>query len=47
MTKKLHIRPERAVKTALVYLLVLLVSVLFAFPCICWCFRRSTRKGIF
>ena len=32
MTKKL--RPERAVKTALVYLLVLIVSVLFAFPCI-------------
>ena len=32
MTKKL--RPERAVKTALVYLLVLIVSFLFAFPCI-------------
>ena len=34
MTKKMHIRPEKAVKTALVYLLVLLVSFIFAFPCI-------------
>ena len=34
MTKKIHIRPEKAVKTALVYLLVLLVSFIFAFPCV-------------
>lgn len=34
MTKKMHIRPDKAVKTALVYLLVLLVSFIFAFPCI-------------
>ena len=33
MKRKLF-RPERALKTALVYLLVLLVSFLFAFPCI-------------
>ena len=30
MTKKIHIRPEKAVKTALVYLLVLLSSLLSA-----------------
>ena len=34
MTKKMHIRPEKAAKTALVYLLVLFVSFIFAFPCI-------------
>ena len=33
MKRKLF-RPERALKTAFVYLLVLLVSFLFAFPCI-------------
>ena len=33
MKRKLF-RPERALKTALVYLLVLLVSFLFAFPCV-------------
>lgn len=34
MTVKLRIRPGRAGKTALVYLLVLLVSFIFAFPCV-------------
>lgn len=34
MTVKLRIRPARAGKTALVYLLVLLVSFIFAFPCV-------------
>ena len=32
--KRTLFRPERALKTALVYLLVLLVSFLFAFPCV-------------
>ena len=34
MMKKMHIRPDKAIKTVIVYLLVLLVSFLFAFPCI-------------
>ena len=45
--KRTLFRPERALKTALVYLLVLLVSFLFAFPCVWRCFRRSTQKEIF
>ena len=47
MKRKLF-RPERALKTALVYLLVLLVSFLFAFPCV-WlvlsAFKSTTIRG--
>ena len=34
MTKKINIRPGRVGKAVPVYLLVLLVSFLFAFPCV-------------
>lgn len=33
-TEKFHIRPGRVAKTVLVYLLVILVSAVFAFPCV-------------
>ena len=33
-SKKLKITPSSAVKTIIIYLLILLISFLFAFPCI-------------